>query len=60
MVKYQNHKVEGIKMAYVGGGFRGWAWGLVSDLDSCPDISGEVALYDIDFAGLCKRTIGNV
>ncbi len=39
---------EKVKIAYVGGGSRGWAWGLMSDLASCGDISGEVCLYDID------------
>lgn len=60
MVNYQNHKVEGIKIAYVGGGSRTWAWGLMSDLVSCPDISGEVALYDINFdAAKDNEIIGN-
>lgn len=40
--------VEDIKIAYVGGGSRGWAWGLMSDLASASDISGKVSLYDID------------
>ncbi len=41
-------KFEEIKIAYIGGGSRGWAWGLMSDLASAEDISGEVRLYDID------------
>jgi len=48
-MKYTNeHHVEDIRIAYVGGGSRGWAWGLMSDLVSANDISGKVALYDID------------
>ncbi|MBQ9099433.1 MAG: alpha-glucosidase/alpha-galactosidase [Clostridia bacterium] len=47
-MKYNGNKVEDIKIAYVGGGSRGWAWGLMSDLVSADDISGEVRLYDID------------
>lgn len=43
------NKVSDIKIAYIGGGSRGWAWGLMSDLVSCDDISGDVYLYDIDF-----------
>ena len=43
-----NKKVEDLKVAYIGGGSRGWAWGLMSDLVSCDDISGTVYLYDID------------
>jgi alpha-galactosidase len=37
-----------IKIAYVGGGSRGWARKLMVDLALCPELSGEVALYDID------------
>ena len=48
-MKYNGNKVEGLKIAYIGGGSRGWAWGLMSDLASCDDISGDVYLYDIDF-----------
>lgn len=53
-------KVSGIKIAYVGGGSRGWAWGLMSDLVSKEDISGDVYLYDIDFeAAQHNEIIGN-
>ena len=45
---YENKKVSELKIAYIGGGSRGWAWGLMSDLVSAADISGKVALYDID------------
>ena len=38
-----------IKIAYIGGGSRGWAWGLMSDLAGAEDLSGSVYLYDIDF-----------
>ena len=48
-MKYVGKKVEDIKIAYIGGGSRGWAWGLMSDLASCDDMSGRVDLYDIDF-----------
>ncbi len=37
-----------IRIAYIGGGSRGWAWGLMSDLVQAEDICGTVALYDID------------
>ena len=47
-MKYLENRVEDIKIAYVGGGSRGWAWGLMSDLASSADISGKVSLYDID------------
>lgn len=48
-MKHLKNKVEDLKIAYIGGGSRGWAWGLMSDLVSADDISGHVALYDIDF-----------
>lgn len=48
-MKYCKNRVEDIKIAYIGGGSRGWAWGLMSDLASCDDISGSVFLYDIDY-----------
>lgn len=59
-MKFSPDKVDDIKIAYIGGGSRGWAWGLMSDLASCADISGEVALYDIDFqAAKDNESIGN-
>ncbi len=49
-----------IKIAYVGGGSRGWAWELMSDLALADDICGDVALYDIDFkAAENNAVIGN-
>ena len=57
---YANKKVSDLKIAYIGGGSRGWAWGLMSDLASAPDISGKVCLYDIDKqAALDNVVIGN-
>ena len=47
-MEYVNNTVTGIKIAYIGGGSRGWAWGLMSDLVTCDDINGDVYLYDID------------
>ena len=52
--------VKNLKIAYIGGGSRGWAWGLMSDLAKAEDICGEVALYDIDFkAAKDNEIIGN-
>ncbi|MBC8079875.1 MAG: alpha-glucosidase/alpha-galactosidase [Gorillibacterium sp.] len=49
-----------IKIAYIGGGSRGWAWGLMGDLAGEKAISGTVALYDIDFsAAKDNEIIGN-
>ena len=60
-MKYiSSSKVADIKIAYIGGGSRGWAWGLMSDLVACDDISGDVYLYDIDFqAAKNNEIIGN-
>lgn len=59
-MKHIGKRVEEIKIAYIGGGSRGWAWGLMSDLASAEDISGEVYLYDIDFeAARHNEIIGN-
>ena len=37
-----------LKIAYIGGGSRDWARKLMIDLALCPELMGEVALYDID------------
>ena len=52
--------VKDIKIAYIGGGSRGWAWTLMNDLKKANDISGSVYLYDIDFdAAMNNQIIGN-
>ena len=57
---YENGMAKNVKIAYVGGGSRGWAWGLMSDLASCADMSGDVYLYDIDYeASQANEIIGN-
>ena len=49
-----------IKIAYIGGGSRGWAWGLMADLALADDSCGDVALYDIDIdAAKNNAVIGN-
>ena len=59
-MQYNNNVVTGLKIAYIGGGSRGWAWGLMSDLASCDDINGDVYLYDIDMeAAKNNEIIGN-
>ena len=59
-MKYANGKMTGMKITYIGGGSRGWAWTLMTDLAKCTDMSGEVALYDIDRdAAKANETIGN-
>lgn len=59
-MNYKNNKAEEVKIAYIGGGSRGWAWGLMSDLASNEDLSGDVYLYDIDYeAAQHNEIIGN-
>ena len=59
-MKYVNGKAKEVKIAYIGGGSRGWAWNLMKDLAGAEDFSGEVALYDIDFeAAKANEVIGN-
>jgi alpha-galactosidase len=37
-----------LRIAYVGGGSRAWAWTFMTDLAIEPELSGEIRLYDID------------
>lgn len=49
-----------LKIAYIGGGSRGWAWNLMTDLAVCPDFTGEARLYDIDLTSARRNeTFGN-
>lgn len=49
-----------IKIAYIGGGSRGWAWRLMTDLALEKDLRGTVKLYDIDYeAAKNNEIIGN-
>lgn len=59
-MKYLGKRAEDIKIAYIGGGSRGWAWRLMADLALEPNLSGDVYLYDIDFeAAYDNEIIGN-
>lgn len=48
-MNYDGNVVNDIKLAYIGGGSRGWAWTLMCELSRANDINGEVYLYDIDY-----------
>src|SRR3989304_5709355 len=49
-----------LKIAYLGGGSRLWARNLMIDLALCPDLTGEVALYDIDMdSARLNEQLGN-
>ncbi len=56
MISTKN-KAENVKVAYIGGGSRGWAWKLMSDLAREEALSGELRLYDIDFDAAKKNEI---
>lgn len=59
-MKYANNKVSDVTIAYIGGGSRGWAWTLMSDLALNDSMSGTVRLYDIDErAAKNNEIIGN-
>ncbi len=49
-----------LKIAYIGGGSREWARKLMIDLALCPDLTGVVALYDIDMdSARLNQELGN-
>lgn len=54
-MKYVNGRIEEIKIAYIGGGSRNWAWVLMGDLALEGRLSGTVRLYDIDYAAACEN-----
>ena len=59
-MRYQEDKVSDIRLAYIGGGSRGWAWKFMTDLATEPSMSGQVVLYDIDHpAARANEIIGN-
>ena len=60
IMKYYEKCAEDVNIAYIGGGSRGWAWGLMSDLALQDVLSGTVRLYDIDNdAATANEIIGN-
>lgn len=56
-MKYANKKASDVKIAYIGGGSRGWAWTFMTDLALEPNMSGTVRLYDIDKAAAKNNEI---
>jgi len=60
MVTYENNKIFGLQIAYIGGGSRNWARTLMSDLAKNQDLNGTVRLYDIDHeAAKINAVLGN-
>lgn len=59
-MNYSQNNVSDINIAYIGGGSRGWAWGLMSDLADEPSMSGTMRLFDLNMdAAKNNETIGN-
>ena len=59
-MKHLGNKVTDINIAYIGGGSKGWAWGLMNDLAQESQLSGNVRLYDINYsAAHDNEIIGN-
>lgn len=59
-MKVYGDGAEDVRIAYIGGGSRGWAWTLMNDLARAQDLSGRVALYDVDYDAAKKNeVIGN-
>ncbi|MGB8452183.1 MAG: alpha-glucosidase/alpha-galactosidase [Anaerocolumna sp.] len=59
-MEYQNNKVKDLKISYIGGGSRGWAWTFMTDLALEPALSGTICLYDLDKnAATNNQIIGN-
>ena len=60
MKHFWGRAVGELRIAYIGGGSRGWAWTLMNDLTKEKDLSGTVLLYDIDYEAAKKNeVIGN-
>ena len=60
MKQHAGKNIRELKVAYIGGGSRGWAWGFMMDLAMDPSMCGTVRLYDIDrSAAERNEIIGN-
>lgn len=56
-MKYADQKITDLKIAYIGGGSRGWAWTFMTDLSMDEALSGTIRLYDIDEAAAKNNEI---
>ena len=57
---YEDNAVKDLRIAYIGGGSRGWAWTFMRDLALEPALGGTIVLYDIDKeAAKANEIIGN-
>ncbi len=56
----KNKNIEDLKITYIGGGSRAWAWVFMTDLALDKTVGGELRLYDIDKAAAQhNKIIGN-
>jgi alpha-galactosidase/6-phospho-beta-glucosidase family protein len=56
----ENNVAKDVHITYIGGGSRGWAWNLMSDLAQEEQLEGIVTLYDIDIEAADNNVvIGN-
>lgn len=56
----KNKDIHNLKIAYIGGGSRAWAWTFMTDLALDNGAGGEIRLYDIDLeAANHNEIIGN-
>ena len=57
---YKDNAVKDLRIAYIGGGSRGWAWTFMRDLALELAVGGTIVLYDIDKeAAKANEIIGN-
>ncbi|MDR2111416.1 MAG: alpha-glucosidase/alpha-galactosidase, partial [Spirochaetaceae bacterium] len=55
-----NTDLDGIKICYIGGGSRNWAWVLIQDLAFEKEFAGTIHLYDLkESAARDNEIIGN-
>lgn len=57
MIQSAAQKGTNLNIAYIGGGSRGWAWGLMMDLAMDGQLCGTVRLYDIDHEAARRNQI---
>jgi len=54
------NKANNLKIAYIGGGSKSWAWSLMCDLALEEQLCGTVHLYDIDYKSAWENScVGN-
>lgn len=59
-MRYEMNQMRDMRIAYIGGGSRGWAWTFMRDLALEPALGGTIVLYDIDEdAARANEIIGN-